>query len=201
MRARLYKFDDQDSALFLIVHHSASDAWSTQVIRRDLGAFYVARRTGTEPDLPPVRQYREYAERQRASAASTADDGAPAYWQHHLDGAREFTMPNDREHPESYSQHYSMHIHYIEPEVMDAVSALATATRSTQFTVRLSAFYVLACQLTGRTDLAIRAFTTGRSDLEFHNTMGSSWPREKPSSTPWRTNSRSTSSRRHFPTS
>jgi hypothetical protein len=172
MRALLCKFDDRDSALFLTVHHSVTDAWSLQVILRDLGAFYAARRTGTEPNRPPMRQYREYAAWQRANATSTAADGAPAYWQHKLDGAREFTMPNDSEHPDSYSQHYSLHAHRIEPEVMNAVSALATATRSTMFTVRLSALYVLAHQITGRTDLAIRAFTTGRSDLEFHNTMG-----------------------------
>jgi NRPS condensation-like uncharacterized protein len=172
MRALLCKFDDRDSALFVTVHHSVTDAWSIQVILRDLGAFYLARRTGTEPELPPMRQYREYAAWQKANATSTADDGAPRYWQHKLDGAREFTMPNDHGHPDSYSRPYSLHVHRIEPEVMNGVSALATATRSTQFTVRLSAFYVLAHQLTGRTDLAVRAFTAGRSELEFHNTMG-----------------------------
>ena len=65
-----------------------------------------------------------------------------------------------------------MHVHNIEPEVMTAVSALATATRSTQFTVMLSAFYVLAHTLSGATDLAIRAFTAGRNEEQFQNTMG-----------------------------
>jgi condensation enzyme len=51
-------------------------------------------------------------------------------------------------------------------------AALATATRSTVFTVMLSAFYILAHHLTGTTDLAIRAFTAGRDELQFQNTMG-----------------------------
>jgi non-ribosomal peptide synthetase component F len=55
---------------------------------------------------------------------------------------------------------------------MTAASALATATRSTLFTVMLSAFYVLAQTITGSTDLAIRAFTAGRDELQFQNTMG-----------------------------
>jgi condensation enzyme len=134
--------------------------------------FYAARRTGTAAVLPPVRQYREYAAWQRASAASTAEDGAPAYWRRKLDGAREFTIPNDHGHPGSYSRPYSQHVHDIEPEVMTAASALATATRGTLFTVMLAAFYVLAHQLTGTTDLAIRAFTAGRNEEEFQNTMG-----------------------------
>ena len=36
----------------------------------------------------------------------------------------------------------------------------------------LSAFYVLAHKITGATDLAIRAFTAGRNELQFQNTMG-----------------------------
>ncbi len=172
MKALLCRFDDRDSALFLTVHHSVSDAWSMQVMLRDLGAFYAARRAGVEPELPQVRQYREYAQWQRANATSTADDGAPAYWQRKLDGAREFTIPNDHGHPKSYSRPYSLHFYAIDADVAAGANALATATRSTLFTVLLSAFYVLGHNLTGSTDLAIRAFTAGRTELEFHNTMG-----------------------------
>ncbi|HEY2576280.1 MAG TPA: condensation domain-containing protein [Streptosporangiaceae bacterium] len=172
MKALLCRFDDRDSILVVTVHHSVSDAWSVQVIFRDLGAFYTARRTGIPPKLPQVRQYREYAQWQRASATSTAEDGAPRYWQHKLDGAREFNMPNDHGHPPSYSRPYSLHIHDIGHEVINGVSTLATATRSTPFTVMLSAFYVLAHKLTGDTDLAIRAFTAGRGEEQFQNTMG-----------------------------
>jgi len=172
MKARLCRFDDRDSVLLLTVHHSVSDGWSLHIILRDLAACYTARRTGTAAVLPPVRQYREYAAWQRADAASTAEDGKPAYWQRKLDGAREFTIPNDHGHPASYSRPYSMHVHDIEPDIMTAASALATATRSTLFTVVLSAFYILAHQLTGATDLAIRAFTAGRDEPAFQDTMG-----------------------------
>jgi hypothetical protein len=169
IKAQLCRFDDRDSVLLLTVHHSVSDGWSIQVIFRDLGAFYTARRGGLAAVLPQMRQYREYAAWQRASAASTAEDGAPRYWQQKLDGAREFTIPNDHGHPDSYSRPYSMHV---QPEVMNAAAALATATRSTVFTVMLAAFYILAHQLTGTSDLAIRAFTAGRDELQFQNTMG-----------------------------
>jgi condensation enzyme len=172
LRAQLCKFDDRDSVLFLTVHHSACDAWSSHVIMRDLGAFYAARATGTPAELPPVRQYREYAEWQRANATSTAEDGSPAYWQDKLRGAREFTIPNDHGHPDSYSRPYSQHAHGIEADVMAKASALAVASRTTVFPVLLSAFYVLAHEITGATDLTIRAFTAGRDVEQFHNTMG-----------------------------
>jgi hypothetical protein len=172
LRAKLCRFDDRDSVLFLTVHHSVSDAWSLQVILRDLGAFYATRHTGVPAALPPVRQYREYAEWQRANASSPAEDGAPKYWQEKLHGAREFTISNDHGHPESYSRPYSLHVHVIDADVIAEASALATATRSTSFTVLLSAFYVLAHKITGATDLAIRAFTAGRDEPQFQDTMG-----------------------------
>jgi hypothetical protein len=172
LRALLCRFDDRDSALVLTVHHSVSDGWSLQVILRDLGAFYAARRSGLPAKLPEVRQYREYAEWQKASATSTAEDGAPRYWQDKLRGAREFTIPNDHGHLDSYSSPYSLYNDTIDADVMSAASALATRARSTTFTVLLSAFYVLAHNITGATDLAIRAFTAGRSEEQFQDTMG-----------------------------
>jgi condensation enzyme len=172
LRARLCRFDDRDSVLFLTVHHSVSDAWSVQVIMRDLGALYAARRAGLPATLPQVRQYREYAQWQRANAASTAQDGAPEYWRDKLHGAREFTIPNDHGHPDRYSRPYSLHVHIIEADVITAASALATDSRSTLFTVMLAAFYVLAHRITGATDLTLRAFTAGRNEEQFHNTTG-----------------------------
>jgi hypothetical protein len=172
LHALLCRLDARDSVLFLSVHHSATDAWSLEVIMRDLGAYYAARSTGTPVDLPPVRQYREYAEWQRASATSSAEDGAPAYWHRQLRGAREFTIPNDHGHPQSYSRPYSLYLHGIEADVVAKASALAASSRTTMFSVLLSAFYVLAHELTGATDVTIRAFTAGRDVEEFHNTMG-----------------------------
>ena len=171
LRALLCRFDDRDSTLLLTVHHSVSDGWSVQVILRDLGAFYAARVSGTPPKLPQMRQYREYAEWQRANA-STADDEALKYWAGRLDGAREFVMPNDHGHPERYSRPYSLHVFGIDADTMGAAAVLANATRGTRFMVLLSAIYVLAHQITGATDLTVRAFTAGRNELAFHNTVG-----------------------------
>jgi hypothetical protein len=172
LRALLCRFDDRDSALVLTVHHSVSDGWSLQVILRDLGAFYAARRSGLPAKLSEVRQYREYAEWQKASATSTAEDGAPRYWQDKLRGVREFTIPNDHGHLESYSSPYSLYNDTIDADVMSAASSLATRARTSTFTVVLSAFYVLAHNITGATDLAIRAFTAGRNEEQFQDTMG-----------------------------
>jgi hypothetical protein len=172
LRALLARFDDRDSALLVTVHHSVSDGWSVGVIVRDLAAFYEARVTGAAPKLAEMRQYREYVEWQRASAASTDDDGALSYWAAKLDGAREFVMPTDHGHPKRYSSPYSMHGFTVDADTMAAAVALANATRGTLFTVMLAAIYVLANEITGATDLTVDAVTSGRNELQFHNTTG-----------------------------
>jgi condensation enzyme len=172
LRARLCRFDDRDSALFVSVHHSVSDGWSVGVIVRDLGACYVARVSGTAPKLAPMRQYREYAEWQRASTVSTEDEEALSYWAQQLHGAREFVMPTDHGHPERYSRPYSLYVYSIEADTMAAAAVLGNVSRGTLFTVLLSAIYVLANQITGATDLTLRAVTAGRNELEFHDTVG-----------------------------
>jgi hypothetical protein len=172
LRALLCRFDDRDSVLFVTVHHIVSDAWSLEVIVRDLGAFYAARAAGTPAGLPSVRQYREYAEWQRAAATSTAEDGPLAYWRDKLRGAREFTIPNDHGHPDKYSSPYSLHTFGIEADVIASASALAAAARTTAFSVLLAAFYVHAHEITGATDLTLRALTAGREVEQFHDTVG-----------------------------
>ena len=213
LRALLCRFDDRDSVLFVTTHHSVSDLWSMQVLIRDLGAFYAARASGVPAKLPAVRQYREYSEWQKASAASQADDGAPQYWLDKLHGAREFALPTDRDHPENYSRPYSEHTHVVDADVIAAAADLATATRTSMFMVMLSALYVLAHQITGATDLAVRARSppavTSRSSTRpwacsltwcpFVPTWAavrasamSSRARGKPASTPMRMSCRST---------
>ena len=169
LRALLGRFDDRDSALILTVHHAVSDGWSIQVLLRDLGAFYAARASGTPAKLAPMRQYREFAEWQRAS---TPGDGALKYWAEQLAGARETVMPNDHEHPDLYSRPYSLHVFAIDADTMAGAAALTTATRGTLFTVMLSAIYVLMNQITGYTDVLVPAVTAGRNEPQFHNTVG-----------------------------
>jgi hypothetical protein len=172
LRALLCRFDDRDSVLFLTVHHSAADGWSAAVILRDLGAFYAARASGTTPKLPPMRQYREYVEWQRASSGSTSDDGALKYWAEKLGGGLEFRIPNDHGRPGRYSRPFSLHVFSVEAGPTTAAADLATATRGTLFMVLLSAIYVLANQLTGATDVSVNVMTADRNEVQFHNTMG-----------------------------
>jgi hypothetical protein len=170
MRATFTKFDDRDSVLVLLVHHSASDAWSQNVILRDLAAFYDARANHHPVDMPPVKQYRDYAEWQKAGTADTSD--ARQYWREKLRGAHVLALPNDGPRPEVYSRPFSGYNYVVSADQIAAAPRFALETRSSMFMVLMAAFSVFIYEVTGRADPAIRSFTTGRNEPAFQNTMG-----------------------------
>jgi hypothetical protein len=172
LRADLSTFDDRDSVLTVVSHHTAGDAWSMQLIIRDLAACYTARAAGRAPALPPVRQYREFTAREQSIAASPMALEARAYWRQKLRGARFFALPVDRPVAQSVSSPYYSHHFIIDADVMTAVSAIAKSAQATTFMVLLAAIDVLAYQITGTTDPVIRNITAGRSERPFQDTVG-----------------------------
>jgi condensation enzyme len=170
MRATLTRFDDRDSVLVLVVHHSASDAWSQTVVLRDLAAFYDARAGHHPVHLPPVRQYREYTQWQRDRAAETSD--ARQYWRDKLGGAHVLAVPNDRPRPDGYTRPFSIYNYAVSADEMGTAAGFAHEMRSSMFMVLMAAFSVFSFELTGRADPGIRAFTFGRDEPAFQNTMG-----------------------------
>jgi hypothetical protein len=169
LRAVLGRFDGHDSVLILTMHHVASDAWSMQLAIRDLMACY-ARRRGFDADLPPLRQYRDYIHAQRDEATPERLRPGQDYWRDALRGARVFQLPTQPADPAGTG--YAMHNFAITGTLATDLNRLASQARCSPFMVLLSAFYLLAHQLTGETDLVVPPFTTGRNDGRFHDTVG-----------------------------
>jgi hypothetical protein len=172
LRADLTRFDDRDSVLILTTHHTSSDAWSHQVIVRDLAAFYGARTGGRPAELPELRQYADYTSWQQATFTGELADEAFGYWQEQLRDAQIFALPTDRPMPQEHQSLYSEYNFTIETEVMSAAADLAKAVRGSTFMVVLAAFNVLAHQLTGTTDPVIDTMIHGRGQPEYHDTVG-----------------------------
>ncbi len=172
LRAELSMFDDRDSVLTVVSHHTAGDGWSMQLIVRDLAECYTARAAGQVPALPPVRQYREFTAREQSLAASPMAREARAYWRQQLKGARFFALPVDHRLTEPLASPYHSHHFIIEADVMTAVSAIAKSAHATTFMVLLAAIDVLAYQVTGTTDPVVRNITAGRGERQFQDTVG-----------------------------
>lgn len=173
LRAALHRFDDRDAVLTLLSHHSAGDGWSCNLLRRDLAACYRARTSGVAPELPAVRQYREYGAWQQEWVSGKRAAGAREYWKDKLAGTQVFTLPGDRRNDEGVLQSpYATANFVIEPEDFAAVEARAAGIRGSGWHAILAAGVLLAEKVRGSSDVTLMTNVSGRTEWTFHNTMG-----------------------------
>ncbi|MGI5186151.1 condensation domain-containing protein [Dactylosporangium sp. CA-152071] len=172
LRAVVGRFDDKDAVLTLITHHIASDGWSLHVLLRDIAAFYAARRGFGAPDLPPARQYGEYARWQQEDLAGAAADVKRSYWRDKLKGVEITDIRADRRLTPQTTAVYSVYRFVVDEELTAGTLNLARTMRSSPFMVLLSAFNVLMHKMTGIVDLVSSTITSGRIDPSFNDTIG-----------------------------
>ncbi|EHR52766.1 non-ribosomal peptide synthase [Saccharomonospora marina XMU15] len=169
IRAVLGRFDDRESVLVLLCHHTAVDGWSVRTVISDLAKLYAARH-GHGVSLPTPRQYRDFAYWQR-SVAPTELERPLAYWREQLRDARVSVLRADHPRSAGLPQATAVHRFELAPDVIAAVERLSRTTRSSPFMVLLAAFYVMQHRLTGDTDLVVPTFTPGRPEA-FEKTVG-----------------------------
>lgn len=172
LRAVLGRLDDQDSVLVLITHHTASDGWSMQLIIRELAAFYAQRRGYGPPELPEMRQYREYAAWQQEFLAGPAAEEFREYWRDKLRGAELLAIPMDRRPSGDTTGTYAIQRFLMPRDQVAPAVQLAKALRSSPFMLLLATFSVLLSAMTGETDVTAATITSGRNELDYHDTVG-----------------------------
>jgi|GEM_PF-138691 len=87
LRATLYRVDEEDHLLLLVVHHIACDHVAVGVIVHELAALYEAFADGRPSPLSePDASYDDYIQAQRERVAAVGDAQLD-YWRHQLAGA------------------------------------------------------------------------------------------------------------------
>jgi len=173
LRAVLGRFDDEDSVLVLVAHHTVVDGWSMQLITREVAACYAARRERRAPDLPEVRQYREYAIWEQDRLTDVALNRSRGYWRERLSGAAITAIRSDFPRSAALPKNSSVERFLVGPDITAATLELARSTRSSPFMVLLAAYQVLLRELTGSTDITVTTVMSGRDQARFEETIGS----------------------------
>ena len=88
LRAVLFRLEKDKHILLLNLHHIASDAWSLEILLRELGTLYEAFSNGRPSPLQelPV-QYADFAVWQRERLTGEVYARQLKYWKRQLDGA------------------------------------------------------------------------------------------------------------------
>lgn len=173
IRAVLGRFDERDSVLALIAHHSAVDEWSMKLVIQELAVLYARKRGFDLPAPAEPAQYREYALWDRERATQPKAERARAYWRERLRGAVAAPTRTDHRRSANLPKSTAAHRFLIDEELTGAALSLATATRSSPFMVMLAAYYVFLNRSTGATDVTATTFSSGRALARFQHTVGS----------------------------
>ncbi|MCX4733495.1 non-ribosomal peptide synthetase [Streptomyces sp. NBC_01363] len=173
VRAALFALGDQEHVLLVVMHHIASDGWSTTPLLRDLTAAYTARAQGTAPAWEPLPvQYADYTLWQQELLAADGERQAE-FWRHTLDGLPdEATLPADRPRPAVATYRGSTHGVHIPAELHDALTRLARETGSTMFMVAQAAVATALSRSGAGDDIPIGAPIAGRSEQSLDDLVG-----------------------------
>ncbi len=154
VRARLLAVGPGVHVLVLVLHHIATDGWSTAVLARDLGTAYTARREGQAPGWVPLPvQYADYAIWQRHLLGDGDDPGSvlaaqAEWWRQALAGApAELALPADRSRPAVPSRRGHLVPFRVPGQVHAAATAVAREQGVTLFMVVQAALAVLLSKL------------------------------------------------------
>ena len=173
VRARLLRLDADEHVLLLTLHHVVVDAWSLEILFRELSALYAAELEGRDAGLPPLPvQYADYAVWQRQRLDGDALEGELAYWRGRLQGAATLALPTDRPHPAVQSFRGATHPFALPREAWEAATALARRSGATPFMVLLAAFNALLHRWSGTEDVVVGSPVAGRTPEQTEPLIG-----------------------------
>lgn len=174
LRVRLLRLGANDCVLLLTMHHIVSDAWSMQVLFRELSALYDAYRLGRPSPLAALPiQYKDFAVWQRHRLHGEMLEKHLHYWREKLAGAPALlVLPTDR--PRPALQRFVGKVHrFVLPEGLSrALKELSRDEGVTLFMTLLAAFKVLLCRYTGQCNIVVGSPIANRNRAEIENLIG-----------------------------
>jgi amino acid adenylation domain-containing protein len=174
LRSTLLRLAEDDHVLLLESHHVASDAWSRNILLRELSVLYDAYRNGGEVKLPPVNvQYGDFAIWERNALRGDRLERLLAYWRDQLrDAPSVLELPTDRPRPITPSFEGDARSRMLPLSLLEKLRELSRANDSTLFMTLLAAFDVLLARYSGQGDIVVGSPIAGRANEGTEGVIG-----------------------------
>jgi amino acid adenylation domain-containing protein len=173
-RASLFRLSDQDHVLVLVLHHIITDAWSLEILFREMSAGYEARVRGKQSSLPPLPvQYADFAVWQRTLLEGPQMEAEFAFWRAQLAGApATLELPTDFSRPLMQTVGGETEYDFLPPALSEGVEELARRERGTPFMVMMAAFQIMMSRYSAQEDIVVGTPIAGRTRSEIEPLIG-----------------------------
>jgi amino acid adenylation domain-containing protein len=173
LRAALFSLGAEEHVLAVSMHHIVADAWTINLIIKEVGAFYEAFSHGRELHLPePSIQYADFSLWQREPSSRTAFDQRLAAWVEELRDVSPLELPLDHPRPPTLSHRGATVPFAIEEDLCNRLRDFAFRENATLHMVLLTAFVVLLRRYSGQTDVTVGVPVMGRNREELEQVAG-----------------------------
>jgi amino acid adenylation domain-containing protein len=173
LRAVLLQISNDQHILILTTHHMMADAWSMELLARELWTLYdaYANRISSPLQELPV-QYADYAVWQRDWLQGEVLESHLSYWRRQLENIPILDLPTDRPRPAQQSYRGARQPITLSESLTTAVNDLSKREGVTQFMTLLAGFQVLLYRYSGQEDVVIGSPVANRNRLETEGVIG-----------------------------
>ncbi|MEQ9021825.1 MAG: condensation domain-containing protein, partial [Pseudomonadales bacterium] len=154
--------------LYNNMHHIITDAWSTDLLKRDLMVFYHALVSGSAPELPVLEiQYKDFAHWQAHKLKEGALDTHRDFWLAQLDGELgRIDLPSSKTRPHLKTFDGFRIVKHLRSSLKKQLGTFCQKEGGSNFMGLLAAWKVLLYRYTGQTVLLIGSPIAGRDHAD-----------------------------------
>lgn len=172
LKVYLFKKNETEFTLLLVIHHIVADFWSLNILIKELGQIYKALSLNQPVSIGlPQSSYFDYIEEQQELLQNKPE--LEEYWKENLGGELPvLNLPTDYIRPTVQTYNGSSCFIKLGAAKLDKFKALCSTTGSTVYMNCLTAYYILLSRYTGQDDIIIGSPTAGRKSAAYSNLIG-----------------------------
>ncbi|MGB5928578.1 MAG: amino acid adenylation domain-containing protein, partial [Cyclobacteriaceae bacterium] len=174
LRVRLIQRAEKSFTLIMNMHHIISDAWSLNLLMREVALLYNSLSQGKEiPFQPLTIHYKDYASWQNEQLSGKVLESHQQYWWGIFDTAPVITgLATDYQRPAQKTYNGRSIQHKLDKSVISSLNNLATRQGASLFMVLLSTVKALLYRYTNQDDLTIGTTIAGRDHRDLEGQVG-----------------------------
>jgi acyl transferase domain-containing protein/acyl carrier protein len=174
LRIMVLRLGSELHLVLFTMHHIISDAWSIDILIREIAKLYRLFKTGESSTLSELAvQYADFAQWQREWLEAAEMKSQLSYWKNQLAGCPD-SLPLPADHPRPRTQSFKGASYSFEfpPPLVDALRRLAAQHRVTLFMNLLAAFLAVLHRYTGEDEIVVGSPVANRRHPEVEPLIG-----------------------------